>query len=148
MTTLYLVVDELVPINRVRFRVRIWHQAGFPPPVLYTQVPGQPAPKNFSSYLGNLVLRGLLGYALPIPVFFELSMARKEIRAFRVRYETIGSDFRPILHKPKFTSLNPPAVGKLFGVKLGVRGRVAPGIALWSDPARRPPDTEESQKMN
>ena len=48
------------------------------------------------------MLRGLLGYALPIPVFFELSMARKETRAFRVRYETIGSDFRPNLHKARF----------------------------------------------
>ena len=118
MTTFYLVVDELVPVNKFRFRIRMWRQAGFPPLVLYTQLPGQPAPKHFSSCLGNLVLRGLLGYALPIPVFFELSKSRKETRAFRVRYETIGSDFRPILHKPKFTPLNPFAVEKVFGGKL------------------------------
>ena len=118
MTTFYLVVDELVPVNKVRFRIRMWRQAGFPPLVLYSQIPGQPPPKGFSSYLGNLVLRGFLGYALPIPVFFELSKSRKETRAFRVRYETIGCDLRPILHKPKHTPLNPSAVEQLFGVKL------------------------------
>jgi hypothetical protein len=118
MTSFYLVVDEVVPVDQYQFRIRMWRQAGFPPLVLYTQVPGQPAPKHFSSYLGNLVLRAPLGYALPIPVFFELSMSRKQTRAFQVRYETIGSDFRPFLHKPKFTPLNPSAVEKLFGVKL------------------------------
>ena len=118
MTSFYLVVDELVPVGKFQFRIRMWRQAGFPPLVLYTQLHGQPAPKHFSSYLGNFVLRSFLGYALPIPVFFELSKARKETRAFRVRYETIGSDLRPILHKPRFTRLDPSAVEKLFGVKL------------------------------
>jgi hypothetical protein len=118
MTSFYLLVDEIVPAGKFQFRVRMWRQAGFPPLVLYTQIPGQPAPKYFISYLGNFVLRGFLGYALPIPVLFELSKARKETRAFRVRYETNGCDLRPILHKPKFTRLDPSAVEKLFGVKL------------------------------
>jgi hypothetical protein len=118
MTSFYLVVDELVPVGKFQFRIRMWRQAGFPPLVLYTQVPGQPAPKYYSNYLGNFVLRSFLGYALPIPVFFELSKACKETRACRVRYETIGCDLRPILCKPKHTLLNPSAVEKLFGVKL------------------------------
>ena len=37
MTTFYRVVDELVPVNRFRFRVRWWRQAGFPPLVLYNR---------------------------------------------------------------------------------------------------------------
>ena len=64
------------------------------------------------------MLRGFLGYALPIPVFFELSTSRDQTRAFRVRYETIGCDLRPILHNPKHTPLNHSAVEQLFGVKL------------------------------
>ena len=132
MTSFYLVDDELVPVNKFRFRVRMWRQAGFPPLVLYTQVPGQPAPKHFSSYLGNLVIRSLLGYALPILVFLELSRSCKETRAFRVRYETIGSDFRPILHKPNFTPLNPSAVERLFGGKLD-----EPAVRCVSDERRR-----------
>jgi hypothetical protein len=39
-------------------------------------------------------------------------------RAFRVRFQTIGYDLRPILHKPKYTPLKPSAVEQLFGVKL------------------------------
>jgi hypothetical protein len=118
MTSFYLVVDEPVPVGKFQFRVRRWRQAGFPPLVLYTQSPGQPAPRYFSSYLGNFVVRSFLGCAVPIPVFFDLSKAREESRAFRVCYETIGRDLRPILHKPKFTLLIPSAVEKLFGVKL------------------------------
>jgi hypothetical protein len=118
MPTLHRVVDELVSIDQYRFRVRMWRQAGYPPIVLSSQVPGHPPPDWYSSSLGNLVLRGFLGYALPIPVFFELSTWRDQTRAFRVRYEIIGCDLRPILHKPKHTSLNPSAVEQLFGVKL------------------------------
>jgi hypothetical protein len=64
------------------------------------------------------VLRSFLGYALPIPVFFELRVWCETTRAFRVRFETIGCDLRPILHKPKYTPLKPSAVEQLFGVKL------------------------------
>jgi hypothetical protein len=94
MTSFYLVVDEIEPVDKFQFRIRMWRQAGFPPLVLYTQIPGQPAPKHFSSYLGNFVLRGFLVYAFPIPVFFELSKARKDTRAFRVLYETIGCELQ------------------------------------------------------
>ncbi len=73
MPTLHLVVDEVVPVDTHQFRVRMWREAGLPPVVLSCQVPGHPPPDRCSSQLGNLVLRGLLGYALPIPVFFELS---------------------------------------------------------------------------
>jgi hypothetical protein len=118
MPTLHLVVDELVPVDDYQFRVRMWREAGSPPVVLTCQTPGHPPPDWYSSTLGNFVLRGFLGYTLPIPVFFELSTWREQTRAFRVRYETIGCDFRPILHKPKHTSLNPSAVEQLFGVKL------------------------------
>jgi hypothetical protein len=118
MPTLHLVVDELVPVDKFQFRVRMWRQAGFPPVVLSSQLPGHPPPDWYSSFLANLVLRGFLGYALPIPVFFELSSWREQTRAFRVRYETIGCDLRPILHNPKHTPLILSAVEGLFGVKL------------------------------
>jgi hypothetical protein len=88
MTSFYLVVDELVPVDNYRFRIRMWRQAGFPPVVLSSQVHGHPSPDWYSSSLGNLALRGFLGYALPIPVFFELSTWDDQIRTFRVRYET------------------------------------------------------------
>jgi hypothetical protein len=39
-------------------------------------------------------------------------------RAFRVRFETIGCDLRPISHKPEYTPLKPSAVEQLFGVTL------------------------------
>jgi hypothetical protein len=39
-------------------------------------------------------------------------------RAFRVRFETIGCDPRPILHKPNYTPLKPSAIEQLFGVNL------------------------------
>jgi hypothetical protein len=85
---------------------------------LVREVPGHPPPDWFSSLLGNFALRGFLGYALPIPVFFELSVFSEKARAFRARFETIGCDLRPILHKPKYTPLKPLAVEQLFGVKL------------------------------
>ena len=99
MPTFHLVVDEVVPVDKFQFRVRMWRQAGFPPIVLSSQVRGHPPPDWYSSLLGNLVLRSFLGYALPIPVFFELSVLSEKTRAFRVRYETIGCDLRPILRQ-------------------------------------------------
>jgi hypothetical protein len=101
MPTFHLVVDEEVPAWRFQYRVRMWRQAEYPPIVLSTQVPGHPPPDWYSSLLANLVLRSFLGYALPIPVFFELSVLDEKIRAFRVRFETIGNDLRPILRNPK-----------------------------------------------
>jgi hypothetical protein len=118
MPTLHLAVDELVSVDEHQFRIRMWRQAGFPAVGLSSQVRGHALPDRYSSSIGNLVLRGFLGYALPIPVFFELSTWRGQTRAFRVRYETIGCDLRPILHKPKHTSLNRSAFEQLFGVKL------------------------------
>ena len=118
MTTFYLVVDEVVPIDKFQFRIRMWRQAGFPPVVLSSQVPGHPPPDFYSSFLANLVLRNFLGYTLPIPVFFELSTWREQTRAFRVCYQTVGCDLRPILDRPKHTHLNPSAVERLFGVEL------------------------------
>jgi hypothetical protein len=77
MPTLHLVVDEVVRVDRSRFRVRIWRDADLPPVVLTSQWKAQAPPEFYSSYLANLVLRSFLGYALPIPVFFELSIRRK-----------------------------------------------------------------------
>jgi hypothetical protein len=119
MPILQLVVDEIGPVDKFQFRVRTWRQAGFPPVVLTSQVGGHPPPDWYSSHLGNLVLRNFLGYALPIPVFFELSIWREETRAFRVRDESIGCDLRPIHFCPKYTPLNPSAVERLFGVTIG-----------------------------
>ena len=95
MPTFHLVVDEVVPVDKFQFRVRTWQQAGFPPLVLSSQVRGHPPPDWYSAYLANLALRNFLGYRLPIPVFFELSVWDQQTRAFRVRYETIGCDLRP-----------------------------------------------------
>jgi hypothetical protein len=64
------------------------------------------------------VFRSFLGYALPIPAFFEPSVLSEKTRAFRVRFETIGCNLRPILHTPKHTALKPTAVEQLFGVAL------------------------------
>ena len=112
----HLVVDEVVPVDKFQFRVSAC--GCFSPLVLSSQVPGHPPPNWYSSLLGNLVLRNFLGYAIPIPVFFELSILSEKPRAFRVRYETIGCELRPILHTPQYTSLKPPAVEQLFGVTL------------------------------
>ncbi len=120
MPTFHLVVDEVVPVHKFEFRVRMWRQAGFPPLVLSSQVRGHPPPDWCSNLLGNLVLGNFLGYALPIPVFFELSVLSETTRAFRVRFETIGCDLRPILHKPSYTPLKPSAVEQLFGVTLDI----------------------------
>ncbi len=86
MATFYLVVDELVPHRGCQFRVRMWRQAGLPPLVLCSQVPGHPPPSVCSSFLANLTLRNFLGYCLPIPVFFELSEWKQQTRAWRVRF--------------------------------------------------------------
>ena len=118
MPTFHLVVDEVVPVDKFQFRVRMWREAGFPPLVLSSQIPGHPPPDWYSAYLANLALRNFLGYRLPIPVVFELSVWDQQTRAFRVRFETIGCDLRPILHKPRYTPLKPAAVEQLFGVTL------------------------------
>ena len=118
MPTFHLVVDEVVPVDKFLFRVRLWRESGFPPLVLFSQVPGHPPPDWYSEYLANLTLRNSLGYRLPIPVFFELSVWDQQTRAFRVRFETIGCDLRPTLHKPNHTALKPSAVENLFGVTL------------------------------
>jgi hypothetical protein len=118
MPTFYLVVDEVVPVDKFQFRIRMWRQAGFPPVMLASQFPGHPPPDWYSEYLANLTLRNFLGYRLPIPVFFELSVWDQKTRAFRVRYETIGSELRPVLQNPNYTTLKPSAVEQLFGVTL------------------------------
>jgi hypothetical protein len=118
MPTFHLVVDEVVPAHKFQFRVRMWRQSGFPPLVLSSQVPPHPPPDWFSSYLANLVVRSFLGYALPIPVFFELSVLNEQTRVFRVRFETIGCDFRPILQKPKHTALQTSSFEQVLGLRL------------------------------
>lgn len=118
MPIFHFVVDDVVPVDPYQFRVRIWRQAGFSPIVLTSQIPGHPPPDWCSSLLGNFVLRSFLSYALPVPAFFELSVWREKTRAFRVHYETIGCDLRPILQKPKYTPLNPSTIEQLFRVPL------------------------------
>ncbi len=118
MATYFLVVDELVPHRGCQFSVRVWRQAGQPPLVLFSQVPGHPPPNVCSSFLANLTLRNFLGYSLPTPVFFELSEWKQQTRACRVRFETIGPELRPILRNPQYTRLNPSAFEQLFKVTL------------------------------
>jgi hypothetical protein len=118
MPSFYLVVDESVPVDKFQFRVRIWRQAGLPPLVLSSQLPGHPPPDFCSSFLANFVLRTFLGYSLPVPVFFELSESKGQTRACRVRFEVLGAPLRPVLRNPKYTPLVPSAVEQLFQVKL------------------------------
>jgi len=61
MPTLHLVVDEVVPVARHRFRVRVWRRAGSQPLVLLSQVQGDVPPDLCSGALANLVLRTFLG---------------------------------------------------------------------------------------
>jgi hypothetical protein len=126
MPTFHPVVDEVVPVDKFQFRVRIWRGAGFPPLVLSCQVPGHPPPDWYSVHLANLTLGSFLGYRLPILVFFELSVWDQKTRAFRVRFETIGCELRPILHKPNHAALKPSAVEQLFGVTLGTLLKESP----------------------
>jgi hypothetical protein len=116
--TFHLVVDELIPVRVWQFRVRTWRQAGQPPLVLFSQMPGHPPPGYCSTFLANFVLRNFLGYSLPIPVFFELSESKGQTRACRVRFQVLGAPLRPVLHKPTYTPLVPSAVEQLFQVKL------------------------------
>jgi hypothetical protein len=61
MPTFHLVADEAVPVDKFRFHIRIWRQAGLPPLVLSSQIRGQPPPDCYSSFLANIVLRTFLG---------------------------------------------------------------------------------------
>jgi hypothetical protein len=63
MPTFHLVVGELVLVRVWQFRVRIWRQAGQPPLVLFSQMPGHPPPEYCSSFLANFVLRNFVGLA-------------------------------------------------------------------------------------
>jgi hypothetical protein len=88
MPTFFLVVDELVPVRMKHYRARIWRQAGSPPLVLSSQVPGHPPPDFCTTRLANVALSNFLGYALPIPRFFELSCWKGQPRAFRVQFDS------------------------------------------------------------
>lgn len=118
MLALFLVVDEVVPADKLQFRVRKWRQAGFPPLVLFSQIPDGVPPEFCSCFLANFTLRNFLGYRLPVPVFFEVNNWGTEPKAFRLRFETIGCIFRPILPNPKYTSLKPSAFEQFFGATL------------------------------
>ena len=108
MNIFRIFVDEQVVLHKRQFRVRIWRTADSNPSLaLLSQVQGSLPPDWYSSQLANLVLRSFLGYSLPIPIFFELSRWNGKTRAFRVRYETIGCDLRPILPTP-ITPLSTP----------------------------------------
>jgi hypothetical protein len=120
MPRFHLVVDEIVPAAKFQFRVRVWRRADSQPLVLLSQIKGHPPPDWCSSALANLVLRSFLGYSLPVPMFYEVSRWEGDFRAFRVRFETIGCELRPILHNPSWEPLDRKAVGKLFKFKFDV----------------------------
>ena len=117
MPTFHLVVDEVVPVASHRFRVRVWRRADSPPLVLLSQVQRHPPPDWCSSRLANLVLRGFLGYSQPLPIFFEVSRWNGQVRAFRVRFETIGYQLRPILLNPMYEPIDPHMIERVFGRK-------------------------------
>ncbi len=126
MVTLFLVVDEVITFDKFPYRTRMWRQAGFPPLVLFSQIPGQIPPEFHSSFLANFALRNFLGYRLPIPVYFELSDWGNGPQVARVRYETIGCELRPILQNPTHTRLKSSAVEHFFGVTLDTLLKGAP----------------------
>ena len=71
MPAFQLVVDEVVPLDKFQFRVRMWRDAGFPPLVLSSKVPGHTPPDWCSGLLGNLVLRSF--WATPFRSLFSSS---------------------------------------------------------------------------
>ena len=115
MPTFHLVVDEVVPVARHRFRVRVWRRADSQPIVLLSQVQSHAPPDWCSSRLANLVLRSFLGYSQPLPIFFEVSRWNGQVRAFRVRFETIGYQLRPILLNPVYEPIDPHVIEHVFG---------------------------------
>ncbi|MFI5387267.1 MAG: hypothetical protein ACHQ50_14245 [Fimbriimonadales bacterium] len=117
MPKFHLVVDEVVPVARHRFRVRVWRRADSRPLVLLSQVQGHPPPDWCSSQLANLVLRSFLGYSAVIPTFYELSRWDGRTRAFRVAYDTIGCPLRPIIVNPRYDPLDPEVIEHVFGRK-------------------------------
>jgi hypothetical protein len=118
MPTLHLVVDEVVPVANHRFRIRVWRGTDSRPLALLSQVQGHPPPDWYSSQLANVVLRSFLGYSQPLPIFFEVSRWNGQVRAFRVRFETIGYQLRPILLNPKYEPIDPQVIAQVFGRKL------------------------------
>src|SRR6516225_7695494 len=114
MPHFHFVVDEIVAVARHRFRVQVWRGPGSQPLVLLTQVKGHPPPDWYNSKVANIALRCFLGYSLPLPIFFELSRWEGNLRAFRVHFETIGYELRPILLKPKYEPLNPQVIEQVF----------------------------------
>jgi hypothetical protein len=117
MPTLHLIVDEVVPVDRSRFRVRLWREAGYPPVVLSSQRKAHPPPDWCSSQLANHVLRCFLGFSLPIPVFYEFSRWNGKARAFRVTLEAIGCELRPVMINPQYEPIEPQVFEQLFKVR-------------------------------
>jgi hypothetical protein len=118
MPTFHLVADEVVPVAKHRFRVRVWRRPDSQPLVLLSQVQGDVPPDWCSSAIANLVLRTFLGFSLPTPIFFEVSRWNGATRAFRVTFDTVGCHLRPILLNPRYEPINPRVIEQLFKVKL------------------------------
>src|SRR5271166_3981219 len=102
MPKFHLVVDEIVAGANHRFRVQVWRRADFQPLVLLSQVHGDVPPDWYSSVIANLVVRAFLGYSATIPKFFEVSRWNGAARAFRVSFDTVGCNLRPILIRPHY----------------------------------------------
>jgi hypothetical protein len=114
MPNFHLVADEIVSVASFQCRVRVWRRVDSPPLVLLSQVKGHPPPDWCSSSLANLVLRSFLGYSLPVPTFYEISHWEGQFRAFRVTFETIGCELRPVLVNPSYDPLSPKIVEQVF----------------------------------
>jgi len=118
MPSFHLVADETIAVANHRFRVQLWRSADSRPLVLLSQVKGHPPPDWVSSRPANVVLRSFLGYSQPQPIFFEVSRWNGQLRAFRVRFETIGYQLRPILLNPKYEPIDPQVIEQIFKRKL------------------------------
>jgi len=120
MPSFHLVADEIVAVANHRFRVQVWRSADCQPLVLLSQIQGHPPPDWCSSRLANLVLRSFLGFSQPLPILREVSRWNGQLRAFRVSYERIGYQLRPILLNPKYEPIDPQVIEQVFGRKLDI----------------------------
>jgi hypothetical protein len=126
MPKLHLIVDEVVRFRAHRFRVRVLRGIDSHALVLLSQVQGEVPPDWCSSALGSLVLRTFLGYSAVIPTFLELSRWEDRLRAFRVRFETIGCHLRPILVNPQYVPIKPELLEQILNGKLDTPNQGVP----------------------
>jgi hypothetical protein len=117
MKLLHLVVDEVVPVDQFKFRLQVWRNAGLAPVVVCIQVPGQPAPKAYTTKLAQIAVQRFLGYSTPLPTFFHYGTSRKAPQALKVTFSSTGNPLRPILCGPTYAIVDPVVLERVFGLQ-------------------------------